>query len=95
MSRRPSPLAARLRRELLQRPGFTRLPVCGACQRQVQPRDFGREHCKAGEAARAQVSAAWEREQWSLTHPNASFSLPAEPMLGGPEADEPFLLEED
>lgn len=81
MSRHLSLFAARLRRKLLQRPGFTRLPACSACGRETEPRNFGREHCKPCEAERAAVSEAWEAERWAEANPGASFPIPAEPMF--------------
>jgi hypothetical protein len=93
---RPLPARVReLRRKLLAKPAFGQLPVCGACLRQVQPRDFGREHCKACEADRARAFEEWDREQWELTHPNGSFPLPAEPMFGSDEAARPFLPDDE
>ena len=94
MSRHPSPLAARLRRELLQRPGFTRLPVCGACGRETEPRSFGREFCRPCEAERAAVSEAWEAERWAEAN-GGPIPIPTEPMFGSEEAGRPFLPSDD
>ncbi len=80
---------ARLRRKLLAQPGITRLPVCGACQREVQPREFGREYCKACEAERAEVSAYWQAQIDATLADEPS--PPAEPMFGSAEAEKPFL----
>ena len=89
MSARPSAFVERLRRELLQRPGFSRLPVCGACGREVQPRDFGREFCRPCEAERAAVSEAWEAERWAEANGGPVVQHP--PMFDCPEAARPFL----
>jgi hypothetical protein len=59
---RSPPISAAFRRKLLAQPGITGLPVCGACGREVQPRDFGREHCKACEAERAEASDYFQAE---------------------------------
>jgi hypothetical protein len=84
---------ARFRRELLERPGFTRRPVCGAWQREVLPRDFGREFCKACEPERGEVSAYWQA-QIDATLANEP-SATAEPMFGGAAAERPFLAEDE
>jgi hypothetical protein len=86
-------LAARLRRELLRRPGFTTLPTCGACQRQVQPQDFGREVCKACEAECAEASAYFQAELDATLADEPS--PPAEPMFGSDDAAKPFLPQDD
>jgi hypothetical protein len=51
-----------IRRALLAQPGITALPVCGACQREVQPRDFGREFCKPCEAERTEASVYFQAQ---------------------------------
>jgi hypothetical protein len=86
---RPPPLSAAFRRAIAAQPGLSPLPVCGACQRQVQPRDFGREHCKACEAERAEASAYFQA-QIDATLANEP-SPPAEPMFGSDAAAKPFL----
>jgi hypothetical protein len=93
MSRRPSPLAIRLGRELLQRPGFTRLPVCGACGRETEPRNFGREFCKPCEGERAEVSAYWQAQIEATLAGEPS--PPAEPMFGSEAAAKPFLPDDE
>ncbi len=87
-------ISAAFRRKLLAQPSISALPVCGACGRETEPRNFGRQYCKPCEAERAAVSAEWDREQWALTHPNASFPRPADPMFGGAEAEKPFLADD-
>ena len=97
MSARPSAFVERLRRELLQRPGFTRLPVCGACGRETEPRNFGREHCKRCELERAEASVYFH----GLLDATLADALadepspPAEPMFGSAEAERPFLIEDE
>ena len=84
-----------IRRRLLAQPSITAKPVCGACGREVQPRDFGREHCKACEAERAAVSEAWEAERYAEANPGAAFPLPSELMFGSDEAAKPFLPDDE
>ncbi len=86
---------ARLRRLLLARPEFTQLPVCGACQRQCQPGDFGREFCEACETERAAISEQWEAERWAEANPGAAFPVPQEPMFGSEAASRPFLPDDE
>jgi len=56
---------------------------------------MGREHCRLCEAERRAMSEIWEREQWELTHPGASFPIPEHPMFADPAADKPFLADEE
>jgi hypothetical protein len=95
MSRRPSPLAARIRRELLQQPGITRLPVCPWCGKQVPAKAWGRTACLSCEADRARASEAWEAERWAEANPGVAFPIPSEPMFGSDEAAKPFLAEDE
>jgi hypothetical protein len=90
---RPLPFSAAFRRAIAAQPGLSPLPVCGACQRQVQPRDFGREHCKACEAERAEA-AIYFQAQLDATLADAP-TPPTEPMFGSDEAARPFLADED
>lgn len=92
-ARRLSPLAARLQRRLLQESGITALPVCGACGRETEPRNFGREHCKPCEAERAEASAYFQA-QLDATLANEP-APPAEPMFGSADAAKPFLPGEE
>jgi hypothetical protein len=61
----PSPLAARLRRQLLAQ-GLTAEPVCPACGEQTPPKDFTRDGiCQPCAAERLAVSDKWDEEQAS------------------------------
>ena len=82
-------ISAAFRRKLLAQPGITVLPVCAACQRQVQPRGFGRERCKPCEAERAEVSAYWQGQIDATLADEPP--PPTEPMFGSDAAAMPFL----
>jgi hypothetical protein len=86
-------ISAVFRRKLLAQPGIGALPVCGACNKQVRPRDFGREFCKACEAERAEVADYWQA-QIDATLTNEP-TRPAEPMLGSEEAGRPFFPDDE
>jgi hypothetical protein len=86
-------LAAALRRKLLAKPGFTYKPVCGACGRQTEPRDFGHEFCKACEAEREAMSLEWERQRWEEVTGGPRVQHP--PMYDCPQATEPFLPDDE
>lgn len=91
---RPLPaFAAALRRKLLARPEYTPLPTCGACQRQVQPKDFGREYCKACEAERAAISEEWDAMRDAEVGAGPAVQHP--PMYDCPDAAMPFLPDDE
>ncbi len=77
------------RRRLLAQPGITPLPTCAACQRQVQPKDFGREYCRRCEAERAEASVYFQAQLDATLNPEPP--TPEFPIFGGPEAARPFL----
>lgn len=93
MSASRVPISAAFRRKLLAKPGITKLPVCDACQREVQPRDFGHEFCRACEAERAEA-AVYFQAQLDATLSDVPVP-PAEPMFGSAEAAQPFLPEDE
>ncbi len=84
---------AAFRRRLLAEPGITPRPVCGACRREVEPRDFGREYCQPCEAERAEVSAYWQA-QIEATQADEPVP-PSEPMFDSEDAAKPFLPEDE
>jgi hypothetical protein len=90
---RHPPISAAFRRKLVAQPGLTALPVCGACGREVQPRDFGREHCKACEAERAEASAYWQAQIDATLADEPP--PPTEPMFDSADAGKPFLLSDE
>jgi hypothetical protein len=92
MSRRPSPLAARLRGELLQRPGFGVKPRCPACGEEREPRDFSRSGiCQPCEMERAlEYEVRMNAELWPDGSPKVE-----RPVDDAFDSDKPFLAEED
>jgi hypothetical protein len=90
MSARPSPFAARLRRELLAK-GLTLKPTCEACGREVEPTQMRGTFCPSCKAERDEVSAYFQRLNDETDWP--VLPAPAYPMFDHddgrpfPEAD--------
>jgi hypothetical protein len=87
-------LARQLRRKLLAKPGFSRLPICQACLREVEPSDLRGELCGTCRAERDRASAEWDAQCWAEAN-GGSIALPAEPMYGGDEGAAPFLPDDE
>jgi hypothetical protein len=83
--------AAALRRKLLSLPGYTSLPVCPRCAKQVPVAAFGTEACKACEAERARVSEEWDAQRDQDIGVNYYRPAPEFPIYGSAEAARPFL----
>ena len=93
MSARPSAFVERLRRELLQRPGITRLPICEGCQREVPPRAMQAGLCPRCKVERDEASDYWQAQIYATLADEPS--PPAEPMFASDDAAKPFLPEDD
>jgi hypothetical protein len=91
MSRRPSPLAARLRRELLQRPGFSAKPRCPACGEERDPKSFATSAiCQPCEMERAlEYETRMASELWPDGSPKVERSVD-----DAFDSDAPFLVED-
>jgi hypothetical protein len=86
------PFAAAIRRRLLAK-GLTIRPTCEGCRREVDPRDLQAGLCRPCKSERDEASAYFEQAlNATLSHEP---SAPDYPIFGGPEAERPFLVEDD
>ena len=92
MSRHLSPFPAKLRRALLAK-GFTVLPTCEMCQREVPPEAIQAGLCPNCKVERDEASAYWQA-QLDATLADVP-SSPSEPMFGSAEAGKPFLPDDE
>jgi hypothetical protein len=92
MSARPSTFVERLRRELLQRPGFSAKPRCPACGKEREPGDFTRSGiCQPCELERAlEYETRMASELWPDGAPRVD--RPVDDAFDSPK---PFLPEDE